>query len=76
MRCAECGDKITGKPIRKGTRVFCSIDCAESAAEDRFDEDEVQGFDEELDNFDDDEDAVLEEDSGDQYFGDDDDDNR
>lgn len=75
MRCAECGDKITGKPVRKGTRVFCSIDCAESAAEDKFEEDEDQILDEEFDDLDD-EDLELGEDAEGQYYGDEDEDDR
>ncbi len=75
MRCAECGEKLTGKPIRKGTRVFCSIDCAESAAEDRFDEDEDQSLEAEFDDLDD-EDIELEADTEGRFYGDDDADDR
>lgn len=73
MRCAACGDKITGKPIKKGARLYCSIDCAEATAEDRFDEDETQDLDEEFDEFDDEEDVEYETDSDRSYFGEDDD---
>lgn len=31
MRCAECGYKITDKPVRKKGQVFCSVECAEAA---------------------------------------------
>ena len=32
MRCAECGDEITGKPYRQGNLLYCSLECANAAA--------------------------------------------
>jgi hypothetical protein len=33
MICAFCGEKFTGKPIKQGGQVYCSIECADMAAE-------------------------------------------
>ena len=33
MRCAECGYKISDRPVKRHGNVYCSIECAESAAE-------------------------------------------
>jgi hypothetical protein len=33
MICAFCGEKFTGKPIKQGGQIFCSIECADMAAE-------------------------------------------
>lgn len=32
MFCAQCGDKVTGKPIRQMGEIFCSVECANLAA--------------------------------------------
>lgn len=67
MRCAECGDKITGKPIKRRGRTFCSIECAETATEERYDEDEDRGFDDEFETLDQDE-IGFEGDSEEPYY--------
>lgn len=33
MRCAFCGVTFTGNPINQGGEVYCSIECADMAAE-------------------------------------------
>jgi hypothetical protein len=33
MICAFCGEKFSGKPIKQGGQVYCSIECADMAAE-------------------------------------------
>ncbi len=33
MRCAFCGVTFTGTPINQGGDVYCSIECADMAAE-------------------------------------------
>jgi len=33
MDCVFCGNEITGRPIRQDGQVYCSIDCADTAAE-------------------------------------------
>jgi hypothetical protein len=33
MICAFCGDKFNGRPVKQGGQVFCSIECADRAAE-------------------------------------------
>lgn len=54
MICAFCGEKFTGKPIKQGGQVYCSIECADMAAE-VVSEDEEYYEDENLDvdNFED-----------------------
>jgi len=48
MRCAYCGDDITGKPIRQDGEVYCSRGCADQAlAEEEFDELDEYGDDNE-----------------------------
>ena len=48
MICAFCGEKFTGKPIKQGGQVYCSIECADMAAE-VVSEDEDYEEDENLD---------------------------
>jgi hypothetical protein len=76
MRCAECGYKITDKPIKRDGKVFCSVECAEAAADvidEDFDDDEpkYRRFDDDSDgeDFDDSEDRFA-------YSDEDDDDDR
>jgi len=54
MRCAECGDEITGKQYWQGGLVYCSLECADTAAglntgedDDYFEEEPVMGLFEE-----------------------------
>mgnify|MGYP006311263343 CR=1 FL=1 len=52
MKCAFCEETISGKPIRQNGQYFCSLECADLAAGNGFDEDSY--FDEEpVDMFDD-----------------------
>jgi hypothetical protein len=39
MNCAFCGEEFSGRPIRQGDQVFCSIECADMAAEIGVDDD-------------------------------------
>jgi hypothetical protein len=66
MRCAECGDKITRKPIRRGKLAYCSRECAEAAAEydDDRDYDDQAFEDEDFSDFQEEED----EESGDMAY--------
>ncbi|HUV29560.1 MAG TPA: hypothetical protein VMY05_00525 [Acidobacteriota bacterium] len=32
MFCAQCLERITGKPIRQGGEYFCSLECANLAS--------------------------------------------
>ena len=54
MICAFCGEKFTGKPVKQGGAIYCSIECADMAAEvvsddeDYYEEDNLD-----VDNFDD-----------------------
>lgn len=32
MNCAQCGDSISGNPIKQGEDFFCSLECANAAA--------------------------------------------
>ena len=47
MVCEFCGEEFEGKPVRQAGQVFCSIECADMAAEvgtddeDYFEEDEL-----------------------------------
>ncbi|MEW5924732.1 MAG: hypothetical protein AB1746_12165 [Candidatus Zixiibacteriota bacterium] len=33
MVCEFCGEEFDGKPVRQAGQVFCSIECADMAAE-------------------------------------------
>ncbi len=52
MYCAQCGEKITGKPIKQGGEFYCSLECANLAAgiepeeldEGYYEEEAVEGF--------------------------------
>ena len=51
MHCAQCNDKITGKPIRQGGEYYCSLECANLASgiepeedEAYYEEDEIPGL--------------------------------
>lgn len=51
MNCAQCGDRIEGKPVKQGGEFFCSLECAYQAAglnpeedEEYFDEDDFEGY--------------------------------
>jgi len=47
MRCAECGEKIDGKPYRQSGIVYCSLECANVAAGIDVNEEEDDYFEEE-----------------------------
>jgi len=47
MECAFCGEELTGSPVRQNGHTYCSVDCAEMAAEVGIDEDELELGDEE-----------------------------
>jgi len=32
MHCANCSEKILGRPVRQSSDLFCSIECANRAA--------------------------------------------
>ena len=32
MYCAQCSEKIQGRPVRQGADIFCSMECANQAA--------------------------------------------
>ena len=40
MYCAQCGDKIVGKPVKQGGEFFCSPECANFASGVDIEEDE------------------------------------
>jgi len=40
MVCEFCGEEFKGKPVKQGGQVFCSIECANMAAEVGSDDDE------------------------------------
>lgn len=43
MICKFCGDEFAGRPVKQGSQLYCSIGCADLAAEmlaDADDEDE------------------------------------
>jgi len=51
MFCANCSEKITGKPIRQGGEYYCSLECANLAsgidpedAEEYFEEYPIEDF--------------------------------
>ncbi len=50
MICAQCGDMITGKPIKQLEEYYCSLECANLAAgidpeeEGYFEEPDVDDF--------------------------------
>ena len=46
MNCAFCGEGFIGRPIRQGEQIYCSIECADMAAD--------VGVDEENDYFEED----------------------
>ncbi|MCX6829794.1 MAG: hypothetical protein NT002_11020 [candidate division Zixibacteria bacterium] len=48
MICAFCGEKFMGKPVKQGGQFYCSIECADMAAE-VVSEDEDYEEDENLD---------------------------
>jgi hypothetical protein len=57
MICAFCGEKFSGKPIKQGGQVYCSIECADMAAEVVSEDEEYYEEDDlDLDNYDSDED--------------------
>ncbi len=61
MICEFCGDEFEGRPIKQAGQIFCSIDCANLAAEVGTEEEEEEYFDEpELD--------LNPVDDGDDYF--------
>ena len=67
MRCAECGEKITRKPIKRGKQVYCSAECADAAdyaSDHEFDEN----------RYDDEYEDSYGEDTDDRYVYDEDDD--
>ena len=33
MICAYCGEEFQGRPIKQGGQIYCSIECADRAAE-------------------------------------------
>lgn len=55
MNCSQCGEKITGRPVKQGNEYFCSLECANLAngispdeeEESYFEEDEIEGLYEE-----------------------------
>jgi predicted RNA-binding protein with EMAP domain len=55
MICAFCGERFSGKPIKQDRLVYCSIECADMAAEvvsedeEYYEEDDLDmgGYDEE-----------------------------
>ena len=32
MNCAYCGEEFSGRPVRQGDQIYCSIGCADMAA--------------------------------------------
>lgn len=50
MHCANCSEKILGKPVRQSNDIFCSLECANMAAgidpeeEGYFEEDSLEDF--------------------------------
>ena len=51
MYCAQCNEKIQGKPIKQGSDYYCSLECANLAAgieggdtEEHYDEESVDEF--------------------------------
>ena len=51
MVCKFCGEEFSGRPVRQGGFVFCSIECANMAADIGTDEDD-EYFEEEALDFD------------------------
>jgi hypothetical protein len=49
MVCKFCGEEFPGKPIRQGGFIFCSIECANMAADIGTDEDDEYFEEEALD---------------------------
>lgn len=45
MICKFCGDEFAGRPVKQGSQVYCSIGCADMAAE-MSSEEEDEYFDE------------------------------
>lgn len=55
MKCAFCDETITGKPVKQSGQYYCSLECANMAAGNGFDDEEY--FDEDpVDVSDDDDD--------------------
>ncbi len=57
MFCAQCNEKIQGKPIKQGADYYCSLECANLASgieggetEDYYDEESVDEFFDEEEN--------------------------
>ena len=51
LHCANCSEKILGKPVRQGGDIFCSLECANMAAgidpeenDGYFEEDSLEDF--------------------------------
>ena len=32
MNCSQCGDEITGRPVKQGGEFYCSLECANQAS--------------------------------------------
>lgn len=32
MNCSQCGDEITGRPVKQGGEFYCSQECANQAS--------------------------------------------
>ena len=46
MVCEFCGEEFEGKPVRQAGQIFCSIECADMAAEVGTDDDDYYEEDE------------------------------
>ncbi len=42
MDCAFCGEEFTGNPVRQDGQIFCSVECAEMAAEVGIDDEDFE----------------------------------
>ncbi len=57
MNCVFCGEEISGRPIRQGGQIYCSMECLDTAVEvgsneDDYEDDDVQDDGLDLDYFD------------------------
>ena len=52
MICEFCGEEFAGRPVRQGGQIFCSIGCADAAAEVGIDDDSEGYYEEEEPEFD------------------------
>ena len=42
MDCVFCGEEISGRPIRQGGQIYCSMECLDTAVEVESNEDDYE----------------------------------